>query len=113
MKEMKIGNKTFALFNEDEICLEDPNSFLETVFSTASETIVFSEKNFHQKFYDLKSGFAGEILQKITNYKLRMIVLGDFSQYDSKSFRDFIYESNQNGRVIFVSDLETGLKLLK
>ncbi|AOP36408.1 hypothetical protein A0128_20555 [Leptospira tipperaryensis] len=113
MKEIKTESGTLAFFNEDDILLEDPNSFLEIVFSTSSETIVFSKSNFHEKFYELKSGFAGEILQKITNYKLRMIILGDFSGYESKSFKDFVYESNQNGKVIFISDLEAGLKLLK
>lgn len=113
MKEIETEKGTLALFQEGEICLEDPNSFLETAYSTSSETMVFHKSNFHEKFYDLKSGFAGEILQRIANYKLRLIILGDFSKYNSKNFQDFIYESNQNGKTIFASDLEAALKFLK
>ncbi|TGM58599.1 DUF4180 domain-containing protein [Leptospira adleri] len=113
MKEIMTEKGMFALFQEGEIYLEDPNSFLEAAYSTSSETMIFSKSNFHEKFYDLRSGFAGEILQKIANYKLRMIILGDFSEYNSKSFQDFIYESNQSGKVIFAPDLEEALKFLK
>ncbi|MCG8570426.1 MAG: DUF4180 domain-containing protein [Spirochaetes bacterium] len=39
-----------------------------------------------------------------------MAIIGDFSIYSSKSLKDFIYESNKTGQVIFVDSLESALR---
>lgn len=61
-------------------------------------------------FFDLKSGLAGEILQKFSTYDLRLAIIGDFREVASGSLRAFIVESNKTGRVIFVSDLQRVLE---
>jgi len=57
-------------------------------------------------FFDLRSGLAGEILQKFTTYRMKLVIIGDFSQYTSKSLQDFIYESNKGNHILFVSNEE-------
>jgi hypothetical protein len=64
--------------------------------------IIIHEKNLSPAFFDLKTGLAGDILQKFSNYRMDLAIVGDFSRYTSKSLRDFIYESNQGSRVNFV-----------
>jgi len=65
-------------------------------------------------FYDIKTGLAGEILQKFSTSNLQLAIIGDFSQITSKSLNDFIRESNRYGRINFVSTLEEAKeKLLK
>ena len=54
-------------------------------------------------FFDLKNGIAGEILQKFSNYRVSLIIVGDFSKYASKSLNDFIYESNKGRHINFVA----------
>jgi hypothetical protein len=58
------------------------------------------------EFFDLKTGMAGEILQKFSNYNVELAIVGDFSKYTSKSLQDFILESNRMGRIHFVSTRE-------
>lgn len=41
-------------------------------------------------FYDLKSGLAGEILQKFSDYYMQLAIIGDFSTFRSKALREFI-----------------------
>lgn len=67
--------------------------------------IIIRREHLHEAFFDLKNGMAGEILQKFSNYRMRLAVVGDFSGITSKSLRDFIYESNKTGRVLFVPTL--------
>ena len=55
---------------------------------------------------------AGEILQKFSNYRMRLVIVGDFSALESKSLRDFIYESNKGKLVGFVSTAEEALHKL-
>jgi hypothetical protein len=69
-------------------------------------TIIIHEQNVIPDFFDLKTGIAGEILQKFSNYNVRLAIVGDFSKYQSKSLRDFIYESNKTGRINFVNSVE-------
>ena len=61
------------------------------------------------KFFDLKTKFAGEILQKFSNYNVTLAIAGDFSQYTSKSLKDFIRECNRGRHVFFVKDEDAGL----
>lgn len=46
-------------------------------------------------FFDLSTGFAGEVLQKAANYRLAFAVVGDISPYTerTKAFRDLVVES--------------------
>lgn len=65
--------------------------------------IAADKELFCNEFFVLSSGVAGEILQKYTNYGVKLAVYGDFSAYNSKPLKDFIYESNKGSSVFFVS----------
>ena len=56
-------------------------------------------------FFKLSTGLAGAILQKCTNYHLRVAIVGDISAHTEKSgpLRDFVTESNRRGDVRFLS----------
>jgi hypothetical protein len=71
--------------------------------------IIVREGNLNDDFYDLKTGKAGEILQKFSNYKVRLAIVGDFSKYKSKSLQDFIRESNRGRTIYFADDLESAI----
>ena len=60
------------------------------------------------RFFQLRTGLAGEMLQKFVTYRMRLAVVGDFTELASQSgaLRDFIYESNRGKDVWFVGGLE-------
>jgi hypothetical protein len=72
-------------------------------------TVVIYQKSLNPAFFDLKSGVAGEILQKVSNYRARLAIVGDFSKNESKSLQDFIRESNKRGTVLFVDSFSEAL----
>jgi hypothetical protein len=74
------------------------------------EKIIIYEKNLNPDFFDLKNGLAGEIMQKFSNYRLQLSIIGDFSKYPGKSIRDFIFESNKLGQITFVGSVEEAIK---
>ena len=57
-------------------------------------------------FFDLSSLVAGEFLQKIVNYRLRIAIVGDIARFTESSgaLRDFVWESNRGTQVWFVDD---------
>jgi len=74
--------------------------------------IVLYKESLNESFFDLKTGLAGEILQKFSNYSFKLGVVGDFSQYTSKSLKDFIYECNKGNLIYFKNDLDSALSAL-
>jgi hypothetical protein len=82
-------------------------------YAGCSRMIVHSD-SFSPGFFDLRTGIAGEILQKFSNYRMRLAIVGDFSHLTSKSWRDFIRESNRGRTVNFLSSAEEAiLELIK
>ena len=89
--------------------IQNPQEALELLINCAyqgAEKIIIHAHQLIPDFFDLKTGIAGEILQKVSTYQLRLAIVGDFSQYTSKSLQDFIFESNKMGRVSFVASVE-------
>jgi hypothetical protein len=80
--------------------------------SQGCSRIIIHSESFSRDFFDLRSGIAGEILQKFSNYRMRLAIIGDFSRLASKSWRDFIRESNRGRTVCFLSSVEDALTVL-
>lgn len=93
----------------DEVVVKEVQDALDIMANAAysgATTLIFHEKNITPDFFDLKTGIAGDILQKFSNYNMPLAIVGDFSKFTSKSLRDFIYESNKGGKVNFVASVE-------
>lgn len=74
--------------------------------------IILYETNITPNFFDLQTKLAGEILQKFSNYRIRLVIVGDWSKYTSRSLEAFICESNRGKTVNFSSSPTEALKLL-
>lgn len=91
---------------------EDGLDLLGDLYYQSFDKVIIYEKNITPDFFDLKTGIAGEILQKFSNYRMGLAIVGDFSPYESKSIRDFIFESNKTKHINFAETLEDALKKL-
>lgn len=105
-----IGDIEVSEIISNEVIIKTAQDALDIMASGSSEYIVLHEHNFEKDFFDLSSGIAGEILQKFTNYHIKLAIIGDFDKYPSKSLRDFIYESNNNGEYLFVNSIDEVIK---
>jgi hypothetical protein len=81
-------------------------------YSQSAHGMIIQAKSLPADFFELKSGIAGEILQKFSNYRMKLCIIGDFSVIKSKSLRDFIRESNNRKTISFVSTLNEALSIL-
>lgn len=84
------------------------DSMAEARFN-GSDRMIIHEKSFHSDFFELKTKVAGEILQKFSNYRMKLAIIGDFSGFKSKSLKEFIRESNRTGIINFVGSLNEAL----
>lgn len=88
---------------------EDALDLMGNLYYQGFDRIVLHANQLTPNFFDLTNGLAGEILQKFSNYHVRLAIVGDFSSYTSKSIRDFIRESNRRGHVVFVETVDDAL----
>ncbi|GAB2720767.1 DUF4180 domain-containing protein [Kitasatospora kifunensis] len=68
----------------------------------------------HQDFFRLRTGLAGEVLQKFVQYRVGIAVVGDVSRWveESSALRDFVRECDRGSQIWFVADLaELGERL--
>ncbi|MFC0183272.1 protein of unknown function [Pseudarcicella hirudinis] len=104
----EINNTGIAEIISDNIEINNTQEALDIMANCSyqgADGIILHEKNLIPDFFDLKTGLAGEILQKFSNYRVKLAIVGEFSKYQSKSLKDFIYESNKSGRVYFVNSV--------
>ena len=91
------------------------------IFATVSYTeqcdnigIVVDKDSLPVEFFDLSTGIAGEMLQKFSNYGVKLAIVGDFSVVKSQSLKAFIRECNRGRHVFFVQNKDQAVeKLLK
>ena len=106
----KVNNFTIAeAFDQGKIKPDDILDLMAEARYNDSGCMIIHAEDLGNEFFDLKTGIAGEILQKFSNYRMKLSIVGDFSRVKSKSLKDFIRESNRTGIITFVSTLEEAL----
>jgi len=106
------NNQTIAELRANDYIwrtIEDGKDVMGDIYYQGFDKLIIYEKNIHPDFFDLKTKIAGEILQKFSNYRIRLVIVGNFTKYESKSLKDFIFESNKGKLVNFLGSLEEAL----
>lgn len=112
IKPHNVGSIKIAEVTSDQIIIqsaEDGLDLMGNIYYQGFDKVIVYEENITPDFFDLKTKIAGEILQKFSNYRIGLAIVGDFSKYESKSMKDFIFESNKTRHVNFVETLEEAL----
>ncbi|MCX8074567.1 MAG: DUF4180 domain-containing protein [Clostridia bacterium] len=117
MKINVIDNTNIAVVETSDVIIFDVQSILDLIanvrYTTNCDKIIINKDNIVEEFFDLSTKLAGEILQKIINYKFKIGIVGDFSKYTSKSLKDFIYECNNGNDIFLVPTKEIAVDKLK
>ena len=108
-------NKKFAELRASDIVIhstEEAMNLMGDLYYQGYDGLILHEEQITSAFFDLKTKMAGEILQKFSNYRFPLVLIGDFSKFPSQSLQDFIRESNKGRQVNFVPTLPEALQLL-
>lgn len=112
----KIDDNVIAEITSDTVVIntaEEGVELLGDLYYSGFEKVILYSKNITPAFFDLKTKIAGEILQKFSNYRVQLCIVGDFTHYNSQSLNDFIYESNKGKMVNFLPNISKALSRLK
>lgn len=91
--------------------LRTVDAFVDLIGEAISEEaslIVLQVAELDGNFFDLRSGFAGEVLQRAATYRLKLAIVGDVSAHtaSSRAFRDFVRECNRGREVLWVREID-------
>jgi hypothetical protein len=87
---------------------------ISAALSTSVERggLVLDEKNLSPEFFDLKTGLAGQVLQKFVNYRTKLaVVVRDGSIYGGR-FGELMYEHRIHPTVRFFSEEQSARQWL-
>ena len=114
MEIVSIENGIAEIVAKDLVItnLEDGTDLIGNIYYQGFDKVILHEKNITPKFFDLSTKIAGEILQKFSNYRISLAIVGNFENYQSKSIKDFIFESNKLGKINFVNSKEEAIEAL-
>jgi hypothetical protein len=99
----------------DEVYIRNGQDALDLVanfFEGETLYVIVRESQLAPAFFDLRTGVAGDILQKFINYHVKVAVVGTFEKYQSKALHDFMYETNKGRDVFFVASVAEALERL-
>lgn len=111
----KTDGLTFLEIRSEEQFINNVQDVLDLfgeLYGQYYDGIILYERNITHDFFDLQTRLAGEILQKFSNYRIRLVIVGDWSKYTSRSLEAFITESNRGKTVNFSSSPTEALELL-
>ena len=115
-KIINIEGTKIAIIQSVEPIITDVQSTLDLLstvgYEDGCERVVINKEGIIDSFFKLSSGIAGEVLQKVVNYRKKLAIIGDFSCYTSKPLHDFIYECNRGNDVFFVETEQKAIKCL-
>jgi Domain of unknown function (DUF4180) len=85
---------------------DDASDLVGTAWSHHANLIAVPVERLDPEFFRLSTGIAGEITQKLVNYRLRLAVIGDITDHlaESNALRDFVWEANHGDQIWFLAD---------
>jgi hypothetical protein len=116
VKVIKTDRNKVVVVNSKSAIINDGQSALDFAVNIAYEhgcrNIAVNKAAITEDFFRLSTGLAGEVTQKFVNYRFRLAIIGNFSEYTSKPLHDFIYESNNGSHLYFVTGEDEAIERL-
>lgn len=110
---VQVGKETVAEVVAEGVVMrtvQDALDLLATAqYAEGATCLMLYQKNLPPEFFELKTGLAGEILQKYTTYSMKLVIVGDFEGVESRSLKAFMLESNRGQQVAFMPNREAAL----
>ncbi len=92
--------------------IQNGTDLVGNIYYQGFDKVLIYERNISPSFFDLSTKMAGEILQKFSNYRVKLAIVGNFYACQNNSFNDFVLVSNQFDQINFVHSRAEAIKAL-
>ena len=108
---LQIHDTTVLLCGSDGDLVRSERDAADLVgeaYQQGASLVAIPAERLGDDFFQLRTGIAGAIVQKLVDYRLRLAVIGDIARHveQSAALRDFVYETNRGDQTWFVADLD-------
>ena len=113
---VQLNGINIAVVSSNTPIITDAQSALDFMMTIQhydnADRVVINKQALAEDFFNLSTGIAGEVLQKFTNYAVKIAIYGDFSMYTSKPLQDFMGECNRGNHIFFMDDADAAIRRL-
>lgn len=107
MQQFKIAEP------EKDAVFTQANEMISLCYEQDADRLLLTARNLPPGFFDLSSRVAGEILQKLSNYRVKAAIVLEKDTKTSSLFPQMAGEMNQSGAIRFFEVREQALAWLK
>jgi Domain of unknown function (DUF4180) len=93
--------------------MSDIQLLLEAAFSADADGVLLTQSDLAIEFFDLRSGLAGELFQKCTNYRLRLALVVAQPATHGERFNELAREHARHTRIRFFAIESEALEWLE
>lgn len=90
----------------------DPVGIVTHCMESGASSLLLDVDALPAEFFDLSTGIAGELLHKLTTYRLRMAGVVPDVGVHSTHFQEFVHESNRGAQFRFFSNRKQAIEWL-
>jgi hypothetical protein len=99
--------RRIIIASEAGIAIRSVNDIADTIGACfGADGLILREEDLAPEFFDLRSGLAGELLQKLVNYQLRTAIVVPEPEAHGERFRELAYEHRSHDMIRFVRSRE-------
>lgn len=109
------GEKTIIEITPESGVISDENGALDLVALCGeeySDLVLLHESNLHADFFDLKTGLAGKVLLKLSNYRIHAAAVISVEKIGTGRFYEFALETNRRNDFRIFNNREDALEWL-
>jgi PadR family transcriptional regulator AphA len=104
---------SIAFFEPDEACASDPVAALRSCIEHGQRALLLDHGALPAAFFDVSTGVAGELVQKLVNYHVRMAAVVPDLAVHSPRFREFAREANGGRQFRFFATRQQAIDWLQ
>ena len=84
----------------------DALELINQAFNERADAVAVPAEHVDDRFFELRSRVAGEVVLKFAGYRIRLVIVGDLSRHlaASESLAAFVRETNKGRDIWFVAD---------
>ncbi|GGA52595.1 DUF4180 domain-containing protein [Pelagibacterium lentulum] len=110
MRHVSIGGQVIVVVDDNGLQLNDEQGALDLlgeIYGSEAEWVAIPVSRLAPDFFELRNRKAGGFFQKLTNYRMKALIVGDISEHlaNSKALQDFVRECNRGGSFRFLNCL--------
>jgi hypothetical protein len=101
--------RKFVIASDCGISITSPNDVADAVGASLGRGLILAERDLGPAFFDLRTGLAGELIQKFVNYRIRVAIILPRPDVYGERFAELAYEHATHPTVRFVCSIDDAM----